>query len=62
MDDMLSVMSSYCSQPTEGQEDEGRGKFRERERLQLVQASMVINPLTTLDIKRYRMPSQEDWQ
>lgn len=21
MDDMLSVMSSYCSQPTEGQED-----------------------------------------
>lgn len=32
MDDMLSVMGSYCSQPTEGQEDKEKRGAEEGDR------------------------------
>lgn len=42
VDDMLSVTGSYCSQPTEGQEERAEGlRFRHH-----------FNPLTTLEMKR----------
>lgn len=56
MDDTLSVMGSYCSQPTEGQEDtggRGRGEVWGRE----APVSLGIlrrdpfNSLTTLEMK-----------
>lgn len=55
MDDMLSVMGSYCSQPTEGQEDreEERGGGAGREtpvRLGILRDDR-FNPLTTLEMK-----------
>lgn len=59
MDDTLSVMGSYCSQPTEGQEDrggrEGRrdagGKGGDTPVSLDVPRHDRFNPLTTLEMK-----------
>lgn len=55
MDDMLSVMDSYCSQPTEGQEDgeeeSGGGAGRETPVHLGILRDDRFNPLTPLEMK-----------